>query len=73
MKTIMIQDTVYKKLSALKKSKSFSKILDELVEESKNAKIARIKKYFGITKKNDAKVMKSRAAKVRSEFEVRYS
>jgi predicted CopG family antitoxin len=71
MKTIMIQDTVYRKLAVLKKKRSFSEVLEELVEESKAVKQARLRRYFGIVKDEDAKTMKAKAAKIRSELEVR--
>ncbi|MFP3203598.1 MAG: antitoxin VapB family protein, partial [Sulfolobus sp.] len=34
MKTIMIRDDVYKKLVEIKGDKSFSEIIEELIEES---------------------------------------
>lgn len=47
MKTIMIDDKVYEKLRSIKGQKSFSKLLDSLVEESKTRKKTLLGKEFG--------------------------
>ncbi|MHB1810886.1 MAG: antitoxin VapB family protein [Thermoplasmataceae archaeon] len=47
MKTIMIDDKVYEKLRSIKGQKSFSKLLDSLVEESKTRKKTILGKEFG--------------------------
>jgi len=45
MKTIMIEDKVYKKLRSIKGAKSFSKLLDSLVDESKSKRKAILDRY----------------------------
>ena len=47
MKTIMIDDKVYEKLRSIKGQKSFSKLLDSLVEEFKTRKKTLLGKEFG--------------------------
>lgn len=71
MKTIMIKDTVYRKLSEVKNSKSFSELLDELVEESKTSKLSRLKKYIGIITEKEADSMEKASKKFRREFKAR--
>jgi len=48
MKTIMIRDDVYRKLNEIKGDKSFSDIIEELIEESLSLRKRKLKKYFGI-------------------------
>ena len=48
MKTIMIRDDVYKKLVEIKGDKSFSEIIEELIEESLTVRRRKLEKYFGI-------------------------
>ena len=71
MKTIIIKDTVYRKLSEVKNSKSFSELLDELVEESKTSKLSRLKKYIGIITEKEADSMEKASKKFRREFKAR--
>jgi len=66
----MIKDEVYDKLSVFKDGKSFSELLDELVEGSKAAKMARLRKYFGIIKSKKANEMYGTIKKIRKEFVV---
>jgi predicted CopG family antitoxin len=58
MKTIMIRDDVYNKLARIKGNKSFSDIIEELIEESISLRRKKIEKYFGILKDNEAKELK---------------
>lgn len=71
MRTIMIKDTVYRKLAVFKKDKSFSEVLDELVEASKAAKLERLKKYFGVISDKEARAMNAAAKRLRKELVVR--
>jgi len=55
MKTIMIRDDVYNKLARIKGDKSFSDIIEELIEESISLRRKKIEKYFGILKEEELK------------------
>ncbi|BAB66160.1 antitoxin VapB family protein [Sulfurisphaera tokodaii] len=55
MKTIMIRDDVYKKLLEIKGDKSFSEIIEELIEESLSVRRKKIEKYFGILNEEEAR------------------
>jgi predicted CopG family antitoxin len=55
MKTLMIKDEVYKKLSRIKGKKSFSELLDSMYEEKKDAKIEAFRKLKGILTDVEAK------------------
>ena len=54
MKTIMIRDDVYNKLARIKGNKSFSDIIEELIEESISLQRKKIEKYSGILKEKEA-------------------
>jgi len=54
MKTILIRDDVYKKLNEIKGNKSFSDIIEELIEESLSLRKKKLEKYFGILSKEEA-------------------
>ena len=54
MKTIMIRDDVYKKLVEIKGDKSFSEIIEELIEESLTVRRRKLEKYFGILNEEEA-------------------
>lgn len=54
MKTIMIRDDVYKKLVEIKGDKSFSEIIEELIEESLILRRRKLEKYFGILNGEEA-------------------
>jgi predicted CopG family antitoxin len=58
MKTIMIRDDVYNKLARIKGDKSFSDIIEELIEESISLRRKKIEKYFGILKEEEAEELK---------------
>ncbi len=53
MKTILIRDDIYKKLNEIKGNKSFSDIIEELIEESLSLRKKKLKKYFGILNKEE--------------------
>jgi len=67
----MIKDEVYEKLLSIKGNASFSEVIARLIEESKRAKIARLKKYFGILSKNEAEELEKIARKIRNSFRLR--
>ena len=54
MKTIMIRDDVYRKLVEIKGDKSFSEIIEELIEESLTLRRRKLEKYFGILNEEEA-------------------
>jgi Uncharacterized ACR, COG1753. len=55
MKTILIRDDIYKKLNEIKGDKSFSDIIEDLIEESLSLRKKKLDKYFGILSKEEAK------------------
>lgn len=66
MKTIMIRDDVYKKLVEIKGDKSFSEIIEELIEESLILRRRRkLEKYFGILNGEEAEEMMKEIKEVR--------
>ena len=65
MKTIMIRDDVYKKLVEIKGDKSFSEIIEELIEESLTLRRRKLEKYFGILDEEEAEEMMKEIKEVR--------
>jgi len=65
MKTIMIRDDVYKKLVEIKGDKSFSEIIEELIEESQILRRRKLEKYFGILNGEEAEEMMKEIEEVR--------
>ena len=55
MKTIMIRDDVYRKLVEIKGDKSFSDVIEELIEESVSLRKKKLERYFGILSEEEAK------------------
>ncbi len=71
MKTIMIEDRVYDKLKSLKGLRSFSKLLDSLVEESKGRRKADLGRHFGSLKKKEAEKWEYVIRESQKSFKVR--
>lgn len=71
MKTIMIQDEVYKKLSKIKGKRSFSQLLDALSENSEVAKKEAFRKVFGLITAKEAKAAMKRIKENRKHAKVR--
>jgi len=74
MKTIMIQDTVYRDLSAVKGDMSFSELFESMLEnvkESKPYKMALLKTIFGTMDKKEADRAEERIRKMRQNMKVR--
>jgi len=67
MKTIMIRDDVYNKLARIKGDKSFSDIIEELIEESISLRRKKIEKYFGILKE-EAEELKKEIYEMRKDL-----
>jgi predicted CopG family antitoxin len=68
MKTIMIRDDVYNKLARIKGDKSFSDIIEELIEESISLRRKKIEKYFGILKDEEAEELKKEIYEMRENL-----
>ncbi|MDT7887327.1 MAG: antitoxin VapB family protein [Thermoproteota archaeon] len=68
MKTIMIRDDVYNKLAKIKGNKSFSDIIEELIEESISLRRKKIEKYFGILKEEEAEELKKEIYEMRKNL-----
>ncbi|EQD43437.1 protein containing DUF217 [mine drainage metagenome] len=71
MKTIMIEDKVYKKLRSMKGSQSFSKLLDSLVGESGIRRKTALARYFGVIKDKEADEWEYAIKEFRKGFRVR--
>ncbi|WP_373469094.1 antitoxin VapB family protein [Acidianus infernus] len=67
MKTIMIRDEVYKKLVEIKGDKSFSDVIEELIEESLSLRKKRLERYFGVLSKEDAEELMKKIKEMREK------
>jgi len=67
MKTILIRDDVYKKLNEIKGNKSFIDIIEELIKESLSLRKKKLKKYFGILSKEEAKELEGEIKEMRKK------
>ena len=67
MKTIIVKDDVYRKLNEIKGNKSFSDIIEELIEESLSLRKKKLKKYFGILSKQEAKELEGEIKEMRKK------
>jgi len=67
MKTILIRDDVYKKLNEIKGNKSFIDIIEELIKESLSLRKKKLKKYFGILSKQEAKELEGEIKEMRKK------
>jgi len=65
MKTIMIRDDVYRKLNEIKGNKSFSDIIEELIEESLSLRRKKLGKYFGILSEEEAEELERKIKEMR--------
>ena len=65
MKTITVRDDVYRKLNEIKGDKSFSDIIEELIEESLSLRKKKLDKYFGILSKEEAKELEREIKEMR--------
>jgi len=65
MKAIMIRDDVYRKLNKIKGNKSFSDIIEELIEESLSLRRKKLEKYFGILSEEEAKELEREIKEMR--------
>jgi len=67
MKTIMIRDEVYKKLVEIKGDKSFSDVIEELIEESLSLRKKRLERYFGILSNEDGEELMKKIKEMREK------
>jgi len=67
MKTIMIRDEVYKKLIEIKGDKSFSDVIEELIEESLSLRRKRLERYFGVLSKEGAEELRKKVKELREK------
>jgi len=67
MKTIVIRDDVYRKLNEIKGNKSFSDIIEELIEESLSLRRKKLEKYFGILSEEEAKELEREIKEMRKK------
>jgi len=65
MKTIVIRDEVYRKLNEIKGNKSFSDIIEELIEESLSLRKKKLEKYFGILSEGEAEELEKEIKEMR--------
>lgn len=71
MKTIMISDETYEKLSSIKGKKSFTILLSELADKAKHAKPKDLEKFFGIMGNDEAEWLEKFIADRRKTAKVR--
>ena len=71
MKTIMVSDETYKKLSTIKGKKSFTVLLAELVDRLKQTNKSDIMKFAGIMSKEDADESLRRISEIRKGAKAR--
>ena len=71
MRTIMIKDTVYKRLSDVKGNSSFSETIDRILSESRSAKKARLAEFFGTISAAEAVKMQVKVKRIRQGFSAR--
>jgi predicted CopG family antitoxin len=65
MKTIIVRDDVYRKLNEIKGNKSFSDIIEDLIEESLSLRRKKLEKYFGILSEGEAKELEREIKEMR--------
>ncbi|WP_236752651.1 antitoxin VapB family protein [Acidianus sp. HS-5] len=73
-KVITISDEVYEKLSKLKSNKSFSQIINELIEyynETRKGRVEALDMIFGIISEEEAKELEKEVEEFRKNFKVR--
>ncbi len=61
----MIRDDVYKKLNEIKGNKSYSDIIEKLIEESLSLRKKKLEKYFGILSEEKAKELEKEIKEMR--------
>jgi len=67
MKTIMIREDVYRKLNEIKGDKSYSDIIEDLIEESLSLRKKKLEKYFGILSEEEAEELEREIREMRKK------
>jgi len=67
MKTIIVRDDVYRKLNKIKGDKSFSDIIEDLIDESLSLRKKKLEKYFGILSEEEAKELEREIKEMRKK------
>jgi len=67
MKTIMIREEVYRKLNEIKGDKSYSDIIEDLIEESLSLRKKKLEKYFGILSEEEAEELEREIREMRKK------
>ena len=67
----MIRDDIYNRLLSLKGDSSFSEVIARLLEESKTARVDRLRRYFGILKDEEAEELERIVEELRSRLRIR--
>ncbi|AWR95890.1 antitoxin VapB family protein [Acidianus brierleyi] len=73
-KVITISDGVYEKLSKLKGNKSFSQVINELIEyynKNRKGRVEALDMIFGILNEEEAKELEKEVEEFRKNFKVR--
>ena len=65
MKTIIVRDDVYRKLNKIKGDKSFSDIIEDLIDESLSLRKKKLEKYFGILSEEEAEELEKEIKEIR--------
>jgi len=63
----MIRDDVYRKLNEIKGNKSFSDIIEELIEEPLSLRKKKLEKYFGILSEKEAEELERKIKEMRKK------
>ncbi len=71
MKSIMVTDQTYEKLSAIKADKSFTELLSELVDSLKKTRVNDLLKFAGRLNESEAKTLNAEVTKIRKGFGAR--
>ena len=61
----MISEGVYRKLNEIKGNKSFSDIIEELIEELLSLRRKKLEKYFGILSEEEAEELEKEIKEIR--------
>ena len=68
VKTIMVRDDIYNRLLSLKGDSSFSEVIARLLEESRAARLVRLRRYFGIVSEEEADELERIVGELRSRL-----
>ena len=71
VKTIMVRDDIYNRLLSLKGDSSFSEVIARLLEESRVARLVRLRRYFGILSEEEAEDLERIVGELRSRLRIR--